>query len=86
MKILIWTLALAAACGSDLGPDVLDTGLDDVPLAALHFEDEVLELVNLRRFAGGACGSQSFPSSSPLTMDLVLRAPARNHSADMAER
>jgi uncharacterized protein YkwD len=50
------------------------------------FEDEVVSLVNERRRAGGVCGSESFPSSAPLSIDAALHCAARNHSLDMATR
>jgi len=48
------------------------------------FEREVLELVNLRRAKGAACGgSGEFEASEPLTMNAALRCAARKHTAEM---
>jgi uncharacterized protein YkwD len=49
-------------------------------------EQEVLDLVNEERAAGGSCGMQSFPPSGPLTMEARLRCAARVHSKDMNDR
>jgi uncharacterized protein YkwD len=49
-------------------------------------EQEVLDLVNAERAAGGDCGMQAFPPSGPLTMEPRLRCAARVHSKDMNDR
>lgn len=51
------------------------------------FEDEVVELVNLRRAEGADCGSQGvWDPIGPLASDPQLRCAARLHSRDMGER
>lgn len=50
-------------------------------------EQQVLQLVNEARAAGGSCGSMgSFEPAGPLTLDARLHCAARKHSQDMAER
>ncbi|MHC5109837.1 MAG: CAP domain-containing protein [Planctomycetota bacterium] len=50
------------------------------------FEEEVLELVNVRRGQGADCGSAgTFSPAGPLAMNGALRCAARIHSADMGE-
>ena len=44
----------------------------------------MLELVNNFRAEGGVCGNQSFPPSSPLSLNMLLNKAARDHAADMA--
>lgn len=55
--------------------------------AWIEREQEVLELVNAARAAGGSCGTMgSFEPSGPLTIEARLHCAARKHSQDMAER
>jgi uncharacterized protein YkwD len=51
------------------------------------YEDQVLDLVNERRFLGATCGGDPKAGGlEPLETDEVLRATARLHSQDMADR
>ncbi|MBI2372866.1 MAG: CAP domain-containing protein [Deltaproteobacteria bacterium] len=59
---------------------------DGWPSRWTSLEEQVLELVNVRRSQGGSCGDQAFGPSAPLAFDPALRAAARGHSTDMATR
>ena len=53
----------------------------------VEFENEVLALTNQERAAGANCHSEGvFGPANPLSLDILLRCAARNHSYDMAER
>lgn len=56
------------------------------PLEWETMEEEVLELVNLRRSEGANCGGQQYPPVGPVTMNDDLRCASRLHSVDMHER
>jgi uncharacterized protein YkwD len=72
---------LLAACGDDDSAGEPDAW----PGAAL--EEQVLDLTNAARAAGGGCGDAGVFGPAPaLTMEEHLRLAARRHSVDMGER
>jgi uncharacterized protein YkwD len=81
---------LLVGCTGDPGPG--DDGTEPVedtgwPGEWAALEDEVLALVNQRRWAGASCDGLHFVGQrAPLEMDEILRGVARAHSADMAAR
>lgn len=85
-----WMIAVVAAgCAGHTATDgdtssTPEIPTDDWPAEWAAFEDEVLRLVNIERFAGGNCGGTLLPPSDPLEMDTVLRGVARSYSAQMA--
>lgn len=50
------------------------------------FEDEVLSRTNQVRATGATCGGEELAPAAPLVTHPALRAAARDHSRDMAER
>lgn len=80
----------ASSDTEDTGPIVLvDTTpepTDTWPADWVAMEDQVLVLVNQRRAAGATCGRDRFGAAGPLVMNAELRAAARLHGEDMAER
>jgi uncharacterized protein YkwD len=57
---------------------------DGSPINAL--EDAVLAETNVRRAAGANCGGKLFSPAKPLAFHPALRASARGHSIDMANK
>lgn len=56
------------------------------PAGWAAFEDEVLVRTNDVRARGAVCGGQQLPPAGPLSPNGALRAAARGHSQDMAQR
>jgi uncharacterized protein YkwD len=56
------------------------------PAAWSAFEDEVLLRTNDVRARGAVCGGQQMPPAGPVSPNGALRAAARGHSQDMAQR
>jgi uncharacterized protein YkwD len=82
----LWLLWACAVQEQD-GEEPITEATADWEEAWTELEDEVLDLVNQRRFLGATCGGEARPGGlEPLEADDLLRAVARLHSQDMAER
>ena len=62
-------------------------GVVDWDPAWAALEEQIVEIVNMRRAEGANCGSAgTFGPAAPLVMQPNLRCAARVHSEDMADR
>ena len=88
------TIPINMMAGMDMmaGNDVMDVmepmaGTQVVPDPPSNefpdFAVEMLGYVNQFRSTGGTCGSQSFPSSTPLILNALLNQAAQAHADDM---
>ncbi|GMV12705.1 MAG: CAP domain-containing protein [Myxococcales bacterium] len=59
---------------------------DSAGTSPAAFECKIVELVNQHRAAGATCGGNAMPPVGKLTMHSTLRATARAHAADMAQK
>ncbi len=85
----LWPLVFVGVLACDSSPtSPSDSGPPSPPGINTNssFEDQVVDLMNQRRSGGANCGSQQFGPTSNLRMDGNLRAAAREHSIDMAQR
>jgi uncharacterized protein YkwD len=71
---------------SDYNDVLLEVGYTWDEPARRAFEDRVLVLTNANRAQGADCGGVIYPPAPPLAMNEAIRAAARNHSRDMADR
>jgi uncharacterized protein YkwD len=69
------------SCGGGGVPNECGSGA--WPSLWAQYEAEVLLEVNARRAEGATCGSTSYGSAPPLTMNAEMRTAARLHSEDM---
>lgn len=56
------------------------------PSSWVAFEDEVLQRTNAQRAVGATCGGQPLPPAPAVGPHPQLRAAARRHAGDMAQR
>lgn len=49
-------------------------------------ENELIDLINARRLAGGTCGNQTMPPTNEVALNGLLRSVARAHAEDMGTK
>ena len=85
----LWPLVFVSVLGFDSSPTAPgDDGPTASPGVTLNqgLESQVADLMNQRRAGNASCGGQAFGPAGALRVDSNLRAAARAHSIDMAER